>query len=55
MSIYRLREIIKSPAPAAARHADSLIRSGLADFDLIVRRALATTETAMTSYTAVRP
>jgi hypothetical protein len=52
MSIYRLREIIKSPAPSAARHADGLIRSGLADFDLILRRSLVPAETLTST---VRP
>lgn len=40
MHIYRLRDVFNSPAPRAARYAASLIRAGLADFDLILRRSL---------------
>jgi hypothetical protein len=40
MHILRLRDVFNSPAPAAARYADRLIRAGLADFDLILRRSL---------------
>jgi hypothetical protein len=54
MHILRLRDVFNSPAPAAARYADRLIRAGLADFTTIMRRSLVPTS-APTSHDMVRP
>ena len=40
MHLLRLRDVFNSPAPNAARYADRLIRAGLANLDLILRRSL---------------
>jgi hypothetical protein len=57
MHIIELRTVCNSPAPAAARYAASLIRAGLADRHLILRRALApicTPASVSTSHDMVR-
>jgi hypothetical protein len=43
MHILRLWDVFNSPASAAARYADRLIRAGLADFTAIMRRSLVPT------------
>jgi hypothetical protein len=47
MHIIELRAVCNSPAPAAAGYAARLIRAGLADFNLILRRSLVATSTVM--------